>query len=415
MSKVLIHSLVFNPDGVSTAYLYNDIATKLKVSGFDVVVYTTTPHYNYQKGNYGNNLFKKKCLGLFYVSDYKGIPVNHINQKKYKSTFKRLLGFVFFHIMSFFLILFEKNVKVILSPSPPLTLGFLNIILGKLKGAKVIYNVQEIYPDLLISNGGLKSNTLIKLLKRMESFVYNFSNAVTTIDNIFYKTIMTRFKDRSKLSIIPNFVDTELYKPIDIESNDLSDTDFPNTDDVKLMYAGNIGLAQEWDTLIRLAIELKDEKFSFFVIGDGALKEKIIKAKIDHKLNKLHILPYQERKKIPKLLAYSDIQFIFMNPRLDAHGFPSKVYTIMACGKPMLIASSPNTPIVNFLIDKNCSFISNETDSSKRAQDFARFLRKSSKRDLQEIGERGVEVVKQSYSKEVVTSQYVNLVNKLLE
>jgi len=86
---------------------------------------------------------------LYYESNFKGITVKHVYQKKYKSTVLRLLGFVYWHIVS-------------------LTIGFLNILIGKLKGAKVIYNVQGIYPDLLIEEGGLKSKPVIAILKWLE-------------------------------------------------------------------------------------------------------------------------------------------------------------------------------------------------------------------------------------------------------
>lgn len=413
MSKILIHTIVFSPDGVSTAYLYNDIANKLKESGYEVVVYTTTPHYNLLDEELKKQPLKKRLFGLVYSSVYKGISVNHIYQKKYASTLKRILGFVYWHFMSFFLILFERDVNVILSPSPPLTLGFVNVFLAKLKGAKVIYNVQEVYPDLLISEGSLKSKNILFLLQKMEKFVYNFSTSVTTIDNVFYNTISNRFKDKNKLSIIPNFVDTDLYKPIKDYEKDINKNLFPTTNDIKLMYAGNIGLAQEWDTLIELAKELKNERFSFFVIGNGAMKTYIEEAKKEYGLNKLHILPYQNREDVPKLLAYSDVQFIFMNPKLDGHGFPSKVYTIMACAKPMLIASRKNTPIVNFLTPKECSYISTHVDSSKRVKDFLYFLRNISKEELKVMGDNGVRVVEKYYSKDIVTGQYLRLIEKI--
>ena len=70
----------------------------------------------------------------------------------------------------------------------------LAILLAKLKGAKTIYNVQEIYPDLLINLGHLKNTFLINFLKRLERFVYNSSNAVTTIDKQFYNIIKPRIK-----------------------------------------------------------------------------------------------------------------------------------------------------------------------------------------------------------------------------
>lgn len=145
MSKILIHSIAFSPDGVSTAYIYNDIALKFKEKGFEVVVLSTTPHYNIVKEDLKKQPLTRKFWGLYYTSDYRGIDVKHIPQKKYESSILRILGFIYWHFASFILGLCEKKIDIILSPSPPLTLGYVNIILGKLKGAKVIYNVQEIF------------------------------------------------------------------------------------------------------------------------------------------------------------------------------------------------------------------------------------------------------------------------------
>ena len=125
---------------------------------------------------------------MYSTSNFNGIEVFHVPQKKYKSTILRLIGFVKWHILSFIIGIFQHKVDLIISPSPPLTIGVINIILAKLKRAKVIYNVQEIYPDLLIEEGGLKSKPVIKLLKKTESFVYNYSDAVTTIDEVWRVT-----------------------------------------------------------------------------------------------------------------------------------------------------------------------------------------------------------------------------------
>ncbi len=92
--KVLIHTLVFNPDGVSTAYLYGDIAKSLKEKGFDVVVLTTTPHYNRVESQLKKQPIKWKIWGLLKRSSFNGIKVYHVPQKKFKSTVLRLLGFI---------------------------------------------------------------------------------------------------------------------------------------------------------------------------------------------------------------------------------------------------------------------------------------------------------------------------------
>ncbi|RYE51469.1 MAG: hypothetical protein EOP48_18175 [Sphingobacteriales bacterium] len=191
--KILIHTIVFSPDGVSTAYLYNDIALGLKSAGYEVVVLTTTPHYNLLDEELSKQPLKAKFGGLYYESDFNGIKVIHVPQKKFKSSILRILGFCYWHFLSFILGVFQKNVSAILSPSPPLTIGLLNILIGRIKRTKVIYNVQEIYPDFLINQGNLEFKPLINILQAMERFVYNHSDAVTTIDSVFYNTIVPRF------------------------------------------------------------------------------------------------------------------------------------------------------------------------------------------------------------------------------
>lgn len=413
--KILIHSIVFSPDGVSTAYLYNDIALKFKESGYEAAVLTTTPHYNVVDSELKKQPLKKRAFGLYYESNFNGIKVKHVYQNKYKSTLLRLLGFVYWHIVSFVLALCEKRVDLILSPSPPLTIGLLNVIIAKLKGAKVIYNVQEIYPDLLIEEGGLKSGPAISFLKWMERFVYNKSDAVTTIDEIFYNTIVSRFKDKSKLHIIPNFVDTNIYKPIEKSTLELNKELFPDTESIKVMYAGNIGIAQDWDPLVALADELRNDAVEFFVIGEGAEKERLIQEKIDKKLDKLHILPYQPRELMPSLLAYSDIQFIFMSPDTEGHGFPSKVYTIMACAKPLIVISGNDTPIINFLRDKDCAYLLTERDLQSNVARMADVLRNTSLSEFNRLGKNGYVNIENSYSKERVTGEYVKLVDGLVK
>ncbi|HTG56201.1 MAG TPA: glycosyltransferase family 4 protein, partial [Niabella sp.] len=257
MKRILIHSIAFSPDGVSTAYLYNDIALAFKKKGYDVVVLTTTPHYNVLEDELKKQPMTKKALGLFYSSSFHGIKVLHVPQKKFKSTFLRIIGFVYWHILSFILGIGLSKIKYIMSPSPPLTIGFINILIGKLKGAKVIYNVQEIYPDFLIEQGGLKSGIIISVLKKLEKFVYNKSDAVVTIDKIFYNTIADRFHEPDKLRIIPNFVDTQLYHPLDEQNVNLDPSVFKKNDCLRVMYAGNIGHAQDWTPLIEAAVQLK--------------------------------------------------------------------------------------------------------------------------------------------------------------
>lgn len=416
MKRVLIHTLIFSPDGVSTAYLYNDIALRLQQRGYEVVVLTTTPHFNIVPEQVEKQPMKWKVWGFCKKSKFNGMTVLHVPQKKFKSTLLRLLGFVYWHIVSFFIGLTIKHVDLILSPSPPLTIGMLNLWLGKLKGCKVVYNVQEIYPDILKLKGGMT----LKFLRWMEHKVYNGSDAVTTIDKVFHDTIVPRFKDQTKLHIIPNFVDTDLYKEVSNQelenlrirwaNTNLSND--PNT--IKLLYAGNIGHAQSWEPLIELADRTRDLNVEYIVIGEGAKRGYVEEEIKKRGLEKLNLLPYQPRELMPAILSYSDASFIFMAPEMDGDGFPSKVYTIMACQRPMLILSGENTPIVNFLKDKGCAKLITEKDFEKKVDEMVAWLRGVTKEELRSMGEKGITEIRNHYTKEIVTDQYVDLVDSLL-
>ncbi len=415
MKRVLIHTLIFSPDGVSTAYLYNDIALRLQQRGYEVVVLTTTPHFNIVPEQVEKQPMKWKVWGFCKVSKFNGMTVLHVPQKKFKSTVLRLLGFVYWHIVSFFIGLTIRHVDLILSPSPPLTLGFLNLGLAKLKGCKVVYNVQEIYPDILKLKGGIT----LKFLSWMEKKVYNGSDAVTTIDKVFHDTIAPRFKDQSKLHIIPNFVDTNLYHQVEFNSlSDLrsasGDPFFPENDSIKLLYAGNIGHAQSWEPLIELADRTRDLSVEYVVIGEGAKRGYVEEEIQKRSLDKLHLLPYQTRELMPTILSYSDASFIFMAPEMDGDGFPSKVYTIMACERPMLILSGENTPIVNFLKDKGCAKLITEKDFDAKVNEMVNWLRSITKEELKEMGKKGLAEIQAKYTKEIVTGMYADLVKELI-
>lgn len=409
--KILIHTLIFSPDGVSTAYLYNDIALAFQKNGWDVVVLSTTPHFNVVEEQLAEQPMKWGVWGLYKKSSFKGISVYHVPQKKFKSTLLRLVGFVYWHIVSFLMALFMKNIDVILSPSPPLTIGRLNNWLGKLKGCNVVYNVQEIYPDILNKP---ETSLVHRYLRSMERKVYNQSDAVTTIDQIFYDTIVDRFEDQSKLHIIPNFVDTDLYKS-GVSTAELDKSLFPENDNIKLLYAGNIGWAQDWKPLVKLAEKTRNQPVEYFLIGMGKMRSWVEEQKQTLGLDKLHILDYQPRHLMPAILAYSDLQYIFMTPESEGMGFPSKVYTIMACGRPLLVCSGENTPIVNFLKPIGCAKLITDHDLDRKTDEMTQWLAGMTREKLREMGAKGEAIVKAEYAKEIVTNKYVELVNSLLE
>lgn len=404
--KILIHSIAFAPDGVSTAYIYNDLAYGFKKLNFNVTVLTSTPHYNFS----GKHNAKKYFFGLFYKSFFKGIEVIHVPLKKHSSIILRMIFFIKWHFLSLLIGLFIKKIDYILSPSPPLSIGIISILIGKIKNAKVIYNVQEVYPDLLINQGGLKSNFLIKILKKIEYIVYNYSDSIITIHDQFYNQIKDRIENSKKLKVIPNFVDSNLYK------SDVSQSYLPKEfkiykNKITVLYAGNIGYFQDWDPVFYAASKLKNYNIEFIIIGEGVrkshLKERINKEKISN--IKLH--SYQKRKYMPAILNMGDIHFISTEKKLEKEGFPSKVYTIMACKKPLIVISGRDTPIYKFLYPKKCSILI----SSDRNENFYKGILKLYNNNLlrENLGANGYNEIIKDFTKEKIINKYINLFKSL--
>jgi glycosyltransferase involved in cell wall biosynthesis len=410
LKRVLIHSIVFSPDSVSTAYLYNDIALGLVENGFDVVVLTTTPHYNLIESELIKQPLNKKLFGVYYQSEFHGIKVYHIPLKKYGSTIKRLISFVYWHFISLFIGFSINKINYVLSPSPPLSIGLISLLIAKLKGAKSIYNVQEIYPDLLINQGNLKSKFIINSLKKLEKLIYNYSSAVITIDEIFYNKISSRFTNLNKLTIIPNFVDTDIYKPLG-PILELPEAFGILNDKIKILYAGNIGHFQDWEPVFYAADQLKNENIEFWIVGEGVQKSELEKKIEKNKISNIRIFPYQNREDIPNINNFADVHFISISPIMEQDGFPSKVYTIMACAKPLVIVTGEKTSLHNFLVEKNCSLLITED----RNVNFTKAIRKlANDRELREqLGKNGYELIVNNYSKKVVVSKYVNLLQSL--
>lgn len=412
--RILIHSIAFSPDGVSTAYIYNDLAEAFKERGFEVQVLTTTPHFNEIETQ---QVLKKNLLGLFYKSIFKDIEVYHVWQKKYDLPLLRIIGFFYWHIVAIFLGVFIlKKADIILSPSPPLTIGLVSLIIGKIRGSKVIYNVQEVYPDLIINQGGVKNKWLILILKKMEKAIYNYSDSVTTIHRNFYNSILERFNDKSKLIIIPNFVSTDLYFPMKVSEIGINKSLFNINEKVlKVMYAGNIGIAQDWESLIKLANLTSHLAIEYYVIGEGAKKNKLKENIIKYQLNNIKLIEYQDRNQMCQLINFADLHFIFMDFSMAKEGFPSKIFTIMACGKPILISSPKDSPIIDFLQDKNCSFNFSNPDMEENSKQMANTLSDISfdKTRLEAMGSSGLKIIQEKYTKEYISNQYMQLFEDL--
>lgn len=399
---ILIHSLIFPPDQVSTAYLYGDISKVLIANGWDVTVITTYPHYNVGEGFLDQSKKSFWCR----TTDFEGAKVFHVPQVKTNQIWKRAAYILYFHLFFVFKALFMRRFDVVLSPSPPLTIGWLSGIVALLRRSKAVYNVQEIYPDILIKSGNINSVVIVKLLKWLEKATYKLSHRVVTIDERFERTIAPRMK-AGKLSVIHNFVDTNLYFP----HSGPMDEDFKFEGKFVVGYAGNVGKAQDWEAVMLAARLLEEEDDVLFVImGGGADWESVYNYAKEAK--NICVLPYQPRERLPMFTSRADVHFISMAASADLDGFPSKVYTIFACERPIIALTAEHSPLGNLLRKIDFGLVLPRGDGKALAEG----IRKMKANGPDAAKAKAVrQLIVNEYSKEAVTQGYLELLDGLTQ
>lgn len=413
MAKILLHSLVFSPDGVSTAYLMTDLARQLKKLGHEVTVLTTTPHYNLVKSAIEKQPLKPIWGKVLYKSECEGITVWHVRlPEKGEKVSGRTLDYLRFHLFSLIVGLtkLSNNYDIVLAPSPPLSIGVIAWLLAMMKKALPIYNVQEIYPDFAINQGILRNHFVIHLMKWLESFVYAKSAAVVPISEWFRRTIAERGVPDTKLFVISNFVDTELYQPMP-RRNEFAEK-FGLTTDFVVMYGGNVGLSQDWESFLYAATTLQHLPIRFVVVGDGVRKNWLEEEVQQRGLNNINILGYQPRDMMPLINASCDIATIPMKTTTTSDTFPSKIYTIMASGRPCLVSADEDSELA-WLIHKSQSGRCVPPDEPNAYAE-AVYQAYKDRALLQTEGSLGRKFVEKEYSKEAIAMKYDYLIQQLM-
>jgi colanic acid biosynthesis glycosyl transferase WcaI len=347
---IVLLSLVFRPDNVSTAHVMGDLAADLVAAGHEVTVFTTTPHYNLDAGAEAAQPRRSLWGPLLQTSDYCGMRVFHAwMPRKSRSVILRLLAWVWFHIVSTLAALvLARRPDVILAPSPPLTVGVSAWLLGLARGVPFVYNVQEIYPDIAVNLGALRNPIVIRMLLALERFVYARARTITVISPRMRERLLEKGVPAAKVVVIPNFVDVHdlIPRPKD---NPFS-REFDVHDKVVASYAGNLGPAQGLECFIDAAERLRDRfDVRLMLIGDGIQMAALRAAATSRGLSNLMIVPHQPYARVPDIYGASDVCVVAQAMATASDAIPSKVYRIMACERPIIALTEAHSDLAQLV------------------------------------------------------------------
>lgn len=414
MAKILLLSLVFAPDGVSTAQLMTELALELQNLGHTVTVLTTTPHYNVEPEarsrqpltpHWGQWLQRSECQGITVY--HAAIPV------KGERVGARLLDYLRFHLLSTLAGLFSVgHFDVMLVPSPPLTIGLSAWLLKLLRGAPFIYNVQEIYPDVAVSLGLLRNRRLIYMLEILEKFIYQRAHTVTVISEWFRRRLVDKGVPEGKLTVIPNFVDTDFMQPGPRHNSFALEHQLQGC--FVVLYAGNIGLTQGFETILAAAQQLRHlPDLRFVVVGDGTRRAWLVEQLRQLDLPNVRLLPYQPRSTVPLLYASSDLCLVPLKRGTAQETFPSKIYTIMAAGRPVIAAADPDSELAWVVQQSACGWAVPPDDASALAAALQQAYQQRTL--LTQQGLNGRAYVLAHHSRQAVAHQYAELIQQIAQ
>jgi glycosyltransferase involved in cell wall biosynthesis len=207
-----------------------------------------------------------------------------------------------------------------------------------MKRRPFVFEVRDLWPQSIVAVGALKNNWIIRLLERMEHFLYeNAQHIVAAVPGIRTDLIRRGFSP-DKISLIPNGVDLDMFCPhSDIEA---LRTQYRLQNHFVVSYIGTHGMAHALDKVMLAADRLRDQKILFLFVGEGAEKEKLIRIKEEMGLDHVRFIDRQPRAKIPFFIAVSDVCLVSLSSTdFFSYALPSKLFEFMACGRPLILST----------------------------------------------------------------------------
>lgn len=296
----------------------------------------------------------------------------------------------------------------VLAVSPPLTLGLAGHSIAKARGARFVFNIQDVFPDVVIELGFLNNPGLIKAARALEKHCYRKADAVTVLSEDLRANVAGRIPDPSKVRVIPNFVDLDLITPQG--SDNAYRHEFGLTDKTVVMYAGNVGLSQSLDLVITAAATSQDDPNLVFVINGGGTARSDLEAAARGLPNVVFVDP-QPMERLPELLAAADIHLVLLKRGLARSSVPSKTFSILAAGRPFIASVDAGSEIASIAERSGAGIAVAPED----AESFTKAIRRltASPDERWEMGRRGREFVEGWASPAAVAERYEELFAEL--
>jgi len=228
---------------------------------------------------------------------------------------------------------------VIFVNSPPLFTGAAGLALSYLRRTPLVFEVQDLWPESAVAMGELRNPRFIRWATWLEERCYARAKHIVAVTNGIYERLRERGYPESKLALIENGSNTDLFRPRPEEGARLR-AELGLQDKFIALYGGIMGLAQDIETLIEAARLLVNEPdFHLILVGDGPRRAEIEKLVDAYQLPNLTLLPGQPLEAMPAFLSAADVAMV---PLRDLDLFrgarPTKMFDAWACQRPTIVS-----------------------------------------------------------------------------
>jgi colanic acid biosynthesis glycosyl transferase WcaI len=332
-SRILIVTQYFWPEN----FRINDVAIGLKKKGHHVTILTGQPNYP------GGEFFPGYGFWSRAEEEYQGIQVMRVPlfPRKNGGKFRLTLNFLSF---AFFASLLGPwrcrepyDVILVFEPSP-VTVGIPAIVLKKMRGAPIMFWVQDLWPESLAAAGATQSKLILNGVEFLVRLIYRHCDKILVQSKAFRASIEGREVKPEHILYFPNSAEP-CYRPIALES------DAPEYNRVpmgfRVVFGGNIGMAQSFETILGAAELLKHHQdIHWVILGDGRMFSWVQAEVAKRCLEKtVHLLGRFPAEAMPRYFALADVLLVTLLKRpIFALTIPSKVQSYLACGKPIIAA-----------------------------------------------------------------------------
>jgi colanic acid biosynthesis glycosyl transferase WcaI len=389
--RILLVTQYFKPESIGSPIWIHELAVDVVSMGHHVTVLTGFP-------NYPGRIIFEGYRGKFFQREWlDGVEVirTFIYASPNEAFWSRALNFGSFCASSGLGGLAARRPDVTYCIIPPMPLGLSAEFIGLIKHTPVVVNVQDIYPDIAISLGLLRNRMAIRFFQGMERFIYKHAAGVVVISDGFKDNLLRKGIPAKKIHVVPNWADPDFIRP------GRKDNSFRRGlgvgDRFTLIYSGNLSHNSNVEPVIEAAWLLKNEPFAFVIVGDGVRKADLMREAEEKRLKNVYFLPFQSLEEYPQVLTAADMNLVTLNMQATMASVPSKVFKMMASGKPILAITAKGNEVHRLVTQAGCGLCVHPDDPVGLAN--ALRYAASQRGDLEQMGTNGRRYLEEHFTR----------------